>query len=751
MIGDPEIARLLLEEIRRHEPSLVDDADGEEQRRALHALKGSAGSAGERALWEALARIERRLIDGESDALTDARHVIARAREALETGKPFCAPPWPEPPWDLRGRPVEPTRRVRYVAEMSDRLARVDQLLAVELPEPDVAGSIFREVHAMKAAALAAGDEATAWFCHGLEERTREGQKSAEGARRAIEETERWRGVLGELVAAPERAVEMLRRIAVEPRPRSSSRLPPPAPVPSDPPPRTTSRPPISVSREFDLDAHLVGSRPPPSTSIQSASSHAEPEPRSAVFPDATLRVPTAALDRLLERVRTLEQAEAAVASAGRDLYGMATRARRIRSALAQALGTLDAPPSRAGAGTAAARLSDASTAMAELSDALDREAVALLGIVERARGEAAAAHADLSFMRTTTVAWLFDRVAAAASAHARREGRKVRIVVRGGETPIDRRVAEELFDPVLQLAQNAVVHGIEPETERASRGKPRDGRVELTAEQRGGMLVLRVSDDGAGVDVASVRARAVARGTISAARARSADAKTLLRLLFVPGFTTRDSADVLAGRGVGLGVVLEAVRRLGGTVRLSSRSGEGLTATLEVPVERGLVKVLWVRAGQATYALPARQVRRVLVGREIGGAEAFPLTTCIRGMRAFMMGEALGPADEPAFVLELEPGREDALPVLISADGVGEVEEASLRAVPPLVSAAGPYNGAIVRGDAVYLCLDVHALVELVQLVHGRRGPESIISAERAGFEPADQFPDPALSKRVP
>ena len=131
---------------------------------------------------------------------------------------------------------------------------------------------------------------------------------------------------------------------------------------------------------------------------------------------------------------------------------------------------------------------------------------------------------------------WLFERVAAAVSAQARREGREVRLVFSGEETAIDRRVAEQLVDPVLQLARNAVAHGIEPAPERAMRGKPRVGSVQLAAQPRSGGLRLVVQDDGAGVDVADVRRRAVARGTISPEIAGAADDQTLLSLLFVPG-----------------------------------------------------------------------------------------------------------------------------------------------------------------------------------------------------------------------
>jgi chemotaxis protein histidine kinase CheA len=435
------------------------------------------------------------------------------------------------------------------------------------------------------------------------------------------------------------------------------------------------------------------------------------------------LRVPASSLDRLLDRVRSLEQAETSLAAVGRELASIAMRARRIRSALSLAAGALDFSP-RALAG---ARIREASSSVAGLSDALEREAATLLGVAERAREGARAAHDDIARMRTTTAGSLFDRVVSAAAVQARRASRNVHVSVRGGETPVDRRIAEDLLDPLLQLAQNAIVHGIEPPHDRVLRNKPPAGTVSLSAELRGTSLVLVISDDGAGVDVEAVRGRARSRGTLSAARAVSADEQALLGLLFVPGFTTRESADMLAGRGVGLGLVRAAVRRLGGSVRISSRPGLGFSATIEVPIERGVVRVLWVRAGGATYALPARLVHRVHVGTDVEAAFAereiaLPLAACVRGLGAIVSGEALGSSDVPSYVLELDPGREDGASFFVSVDAVGDIDEAALHTPPPLIAQAGPYIGAIVQTDTVRLCLDVFALGELVHLVHGRR-----------------------------
>jgi two-component system chemotaxis sensor kinase CheA len=258
---DPELGRLLLEEVQRYEPALGPDSSVSEQRRALHALKGSAGIAGERWLSESIARLERRLLAGDLQAVGEARELLAEASAALAAGRPIDAPLWPEPPAGLLASTIDPMLFGRYTAEMQDRLERIDRALAAG-DDVQAALAAYREVHAMKGAALAVSDEVTAWFCHGLEERLRAAERSDALSTQALAELTRWRGVLAELFVAPERALETLRLLA---RPTLAPALQPlagPPKLPANPPP------------------------------VESAS-EVEP-PRNPASEEATLRVPTA-------------------------------------------------------------------------------------------------------------------------------------------------------------------------------------------------------------------------------------------------------------------------------------------------------------------------------------------------------------------------------------------------------------------------------------------------------------------------
>ena len=227
---------------------------------------------------------------------------------------------------------------------------------------------------------------------------------------------------------------------------------------------------------------------------------------------------------------------------------------------------------------------------------------------------------------------------------------------------------------------------------------------IELSAARRSSGLRVVVRDDGAGVNLADVRARAIARRLVSRETAHAANDATLLALLFVPGFTTKDGADLLAGRGVGLDLTLEAVHRLGGTIRLTSTPGMGLTATLDIPFEPGLVRVMWIDADDSTYALPVQQTRRVLLARDAAFAPSL----------AALLGAARKGAAPHDLAVELEPQGQGP-PAVVAVSAVGSVEEVALRSLSPLVRTAGPFAGAILRGDELRLCLDAAQLGELV------------------------------------
>lgn len=195
----------------------------------------------------------------------------------------------------------------------------------------------------------------------------------------------------------------------------------------------------------------------------------------------------------------------------------------------------------------------------------------------------------------------------------ARALGREVDVELGGEETRLDRRIVREIEEALLHLVRNAVDHGIEPPEMRAVRGKPRAGKIRLSASGEGGRVRLVIADDGAGIDAGRVLERAVESGLLAPAAAAAMAPEDSYRLLFEAGFSTRRDVSEISGRGIGLDVVAAVVGRLGGEVSLDSEPGEGTEITLELPVTRRGEHVMLLRVGRLRLALPAAAVRRAM------------------------------------------------------------------------------------------------------------------------------------------
>lgn len=183
--------------------------------------------------------------------------------------------------------------------------------------------------------------------------------------------------------------------------------------------------------------------------------------------------------------------------------------------------------------------------------------------------------------------------------------GREVEFAADGGEVRLEAELLNPLREALLHLVRNAVAHGIEAESERRSLNKPVVGRVQVLVTRRERRVRFEVIDDGRGLDVASIARAAIDNGRISPEDGRALDANQAAKLLLERGFSTHKKVDVLAGRGIGLDVARGVARALGGSLALASRSGLGLTATLEVPVSRSAFECLVVRAGGMQLAIP--------------------------------------------------------------------------------------------------------------------------------------------------
>jgi two-component system chemotaxis sensor kinase CheA len=212
--------------------------------------------------------------------------------------------------------------------------------------------------------------------------------------------------------------------------------------------------------------------------------------------------------------------------------------------------------------------------------------------------------------LRLVPIRTAFAKAERACEDAARKLGRAVALRIVGGDTGIDRSIAEAIGDPLIHLIRNAVDHGIEPAAERQARAKPEAGTITLSAHQDGDLVVVTVADDGRGIDAERVRRKAIEQGLL-AADAVPPRAE-LLNLIFEPGFSTASAVTDISGRGVGMDVVRRNIETLGGSVTVETEVGVGSTLTLRVPAGTALLDALVVRAAGERFLLPVRSVLAV-------------------------------------------------------------------------------------------------------------------------------------------
>jgi two-component system sensor histidine kinase and response regulator WspE len=195
----------------------------------------------------------------------------------------------------------------------------------------------------------------------------------------------------------------------------------------------------------------------------------------------------------------------------------------------------------------------------------------------------------------------------------ARQLGKQARLEIAGQTTEVDRDILEKLEAPLTHLLRNAVDHGLESPDNRSVAGKPAEGIVCIEARHRAGMLAITVSDDGAGIDVERIRKKAVERGHATAEMAGRLSEAELLEFLFLPGFSTAGRVTEVSGRGVGLDVVQDTVRRVGGSVHISTRPGRGTTFHLLLPLTLSVLRAVLVDIAGEPYAFPHNRIDRLL------------------------------------------------------------------------------------------------------------------------------------------
>lgn len=317
---------------------------------------------------------------------------------------------------------------------------------------------------------------------------------------------------------------------------------------------------------------------------------------------------------------------------------------------------------------------------------------------------------------RMLPIAQVFNRFPRMVRDLAHKLGKEIDLVIEGRETELDRNVIEVIGDPLLHLVRNAIDHGIEPPDERVRRGKPRMGTLRLRACHQENNIVIRVEDDGRGMDPEVLRRKAVEKGLVdeeTARRMRDADA---LQLIFVPGFSTAENVTDLSGRGVGGDVVKNQIESFGGNVDVESTPGAGSRFTIKLPLTLAIIRALMVDLAGQVYAFPLVNVQEIIQFprdeiRMVGDNEV----VVVRGsvLPLVRLGRLFGhpEKDEEKTCVVIIGTGESRVGVVV--DGLLGEQEIVIKSLGDLLGRIPGLSGATILGDGrVAMIVDVRALV---------------------------------------
>ena len=244
------------------------------------------------------------------------------------------------------------------------------------------------------------------------------------------------------------------------------------------------------------------------------------------------------------------------------------------------------------------------------LSDTANKELKAALASMEHNISEL---QENVSAARLVPVGEIFQKFPRMVRDLAREAGKEIELVLEGSEIELDKAMIDTLSEPLIHLLKNAVDHGIEPAETRQKRKKKRSGIVKLAAKRAENHILIDVGDDGSGIDTARMKEVAVRKGFVSPEEAESLQDKDILNLLFEPGVTSAEEVTDVSGRGVGLDVVKNSAKRLGGTVEVITQKGEGTLFTLTLPLTTAVLQTLMVGVGNHIFAIPTDTVVETL------------------------------------------------------------------------------------------------------------------------------------------
>jgi two-component system, chemotaxis family, sensor kinase CheA len=319
--------------------------------------------------------------------------------------------------------------------------------------------------------------------------------------------------------------------------------------------------------------------------------------------------------------------------------------------------------------------------------------------------------------------------------------GKQIELEMHGADTELDRQVLELVKDPLTHLVRNSADHGIENVAERIAAGKPRKGTIRLTACHQGGHIIIEIADDGRGLDVARIKAKAVEHGFASEAELAAKSETEICNFIFLPGFSTATQVTNISGRGVGMDVVRANIEQIGGTVDLKSVAGVGATFTIKIPLTLAIVSALIVEAGGERFAMPQLSVLE-LVRASAGGEHRIErikdtpvlrlrnkLLPLVHLKESLRLGEC--PGDE-GFVVVTQVGSQVFGTVV---DGVFHTEEIVIKPLSSKLRNIAVFSGTTILGDgSVIMIIDPNGIAQTL----GRAA--ALASTDKAQIEDSEE-----------
>ncbi len=332
------------------------------------------------------------------------------------------------------------------------------------------------------------------------------------------------------------------------------------------------------------------------------------------------------------------------------------------------------------------------------------------IGMVDRSVSEL---HSLMMNIRMIPLTHIFNRLPRVVRDVAQYDGKEVEFVIDGGETELDRSVMDGLNDPLLHLIRNAVNHGIESPEARRKAGKPQEGHIRLSARREQENVIIELTDDGAGINVGRVRAKAIEKGLITPEAAETFTTDQAVEMLFQPGFSTADKISDISGRGVGLDVVKRSIEALNGTIRVDTTPGKGSRFELLLPPTMAIVDVMIVRINKKRFGIPISSIVEVANFRRdathhIGKGEAILLRNEL--LQILRLDEMAGASQECEILVVVQyQKRKCCIPV----DMVEGKQEVVVKPLSSFIGVTRGVSGVTILGDgAIIPVLDVNSMV---------------------------------------